>query len=125
MIRSIDSNQQTKRNNAHLMLTTATGAALGAGARYIVPTSAEMKSLKTASDTLLSNANVVARGANRSILKYSAIGAVVAMGLSLISKLFNNKNTQAPKYEDSFEYTKYAALIEAPDIAGEFFLYDC
>jgi len=125
MIRSIDSNQQTKRNNAHLMLTTAMGGAMGAGARYLVPTSAEMKSFKTATDSFLSNASVAARGANRSILKYSAAGAVVAAGLYLASKIFGNKNAQTPKYEDTFEYSKYAALIEAPDIAGEFFLYDC
>jgi len=57
MIRSIDSNQQTKRNNAHLMLTTAMGGAIGAGARYIVPTQNEVKSLRTAADTFFSNAS--------------------------------------------------------------------
>jgi len=125
MIRSIDSNQQTKRNNAHLMLTTAMGGAIGAGARYIVPTQNEVKSLRTAADTFFSNASVAARGANRSILKYSAVGAVVAGVLCLASKIFGNKNAQTQKYDDSFEYSRMAALIEAPDIAGEFFLYDC
>lgn len=124
MIRSIDSNQQTtKRNNAHLMLTTAVGGTLGAGARYIVPTKAEMKSFGAAADTFFSNTKVAARGTNRSILKYGAIGAVVAAGLTIISKLIKN-NKQTNQFEDSFEYSKYAALIEAPDIAAELFLYD-
>lgn len=125
MIKRIDSNPQTvKRNNTHLMLTTAVGGVLGAGARYIVPTKAEVQSFNAAADTFFSNAKVAARGANRSILKYGTVGAIVAAGLTIASKLIKN-DKQANKDSDTFEYSKYAALIEAPDIAAEFFLYDC
>ena len=116
MIRSIDSNQPTKRNNAHLMLSTATGAALGAGARYILPTKVE-------ADTFLSNASVAARGANRSILKYSAVGAVIAGGIYLISKLFNSQKAKETQI-DTFEINKYQALLETPGYAWEYVLYE-
>ena len=121
MIRRIDSNQPTKRNNAQLLLTTATGAALGAGARFVVPTKNEMGALKTASDTFFSNAKTSARGANRSILKYAGIGAVVAAGIHTLAKLFAKNNTS--KTADSFEYSKYQALIDAPEYAAEILIY--
>lgn len=122
MIRSIDSNQPNRKNNTHLMLSTATGAALGATARYIVPTKNEIGSLKTAGDTFFSSAATNARGANRSILKYAGIGAVIAAGISLIAKLV--KNHQVQKQTDSFEYTKYEALLDTPGYAWEYVLYD-
>ena len=122
MIRSIDSNQQTKRNNAHLMLTTAMGGAIGAGARYIVPTQNEVKSLKTVADTFFSNASVAARGANRSILKYAGIGAIIAAGIHCVKNLLTRKNEETSG--DTFEYSKYAALIDASEYACEILIYE-
>lgn len=121
MIR-IESNQPTKRNNARLVLTTATGAALGMGARYLVPTKAELSSLKSNSDTFFSSVSTVARGANRSMLKFGAIGAVAAAGIYLVSKLFK-KPQEENKFADSFEYSKYQALIDAPEYACEVLIY--
>ena len=123
MINRIDSNQQPKRNNAHLMLTTATGAALGTGARYIIPTKAEMTSFKSNADTFFSNAATNARGANRSILKYGGIGAIIAGGIYLVSKLFNNQKAREAQM-DTVEFTKYQALLETPGYAWEYVLYD-
>ena len=122
MIERLNSNQPTKRNNAQLMLSTATGAALGMGSRYIIPTKAEMGTLKNAADTFFSNASVATRGANRSILKYGAIGALAAATVTLLTKLLGNKKPQAQG--DTFEYSKYQALIDAPEYACEILLYE-
>ncbi len=116
----IESNQPTKRSNARLMLSTAAGAALGAGARYIMPTKTEVGKIKAAGDTFFSNAATAARGANRSILKYAGIGALIAAGAHLLSRVITKNNE---KYADSFEYSKYQAIIDAPDYATEIFLY--
>ena len=113
----IESNQPTKRNNARLMLSTAAGAVLGAGTRYIMPTKAEVGKIKAAGDTFFSNAATAARGANRSILKYSGIGALAGAGLVLLSKLFPKKE------EHNAEYSKLGALIDAPDYACEIMWY--
>ena len=118
----IESNQPTKRNNARLMLTTSTGAAIGAAARYVVPTKNEWKGVKESTDTFFSNAAASARSANRSILKYAAVGAVVAAGLSLVSRLFTKPNQN--QHKDTFEYSKYQALIDAPEYACEILLYE-
>ena len=125
MIR-VESNQPTKRNNARLMLTTATGAAIGAAARYVVPTKNEWKGVKESADTFFSNTAATARSANRSILKYAAVGAVVAAGLSLVSRLFAKPEYQhkLPPHQDTFEYSKYQALIDAPEYACEILLYE-
>ena len=105
----IESNQPTKRNNARLMLTTAPGAALGAGIRYILPTQAEMKTLKQSADTFFSNAATAARGSKRSILKYAGIGAIVAGGVHLLTKLFAKKQDKA-QTGDVVEFSKYQSL---------------
>ena len=114
---------QPKTNNARLMLTTTAGAALGAAARYVVPTKAEWSSIKTSADTFFSSASTMARKTNRSILKYAGIGAVVAAGISMMAKLFD-KNTNKTAYTDNFEYSKYQALINSPEYACEILLYD-
>lgn len=122
MIKRIDSNQPTKRNNAHLMLSTATGAALGMGSRYVIPTKAELGTIKNAADTFFSNASTAARGANRSMLKYGAIGALAAATVTLLAKLLSNKQPQAQT--DTFEYSKLQAIIDAPEYACEILLYE-
>ena len=105
---------QPKRNNHSLIASAGVGAALGAGARYVVPTKSELKSV----DSFVSSAALSARGANRSILKYGAIGALVASGLSLLNKAFKEH-----KNDGSVEYTKLGALIDAPDYACEIMWY--
>lgn len=121
MITRIDANQPKKANKAHLMLATATGAAMGMGSRYLVPTKAEMKSLGSAADTFFSNAATTARGANRSMLKYGAIGALAAGTIALLAKLFTNKKQETPI--DSFEYSRIQAIVDAPDSIAELYLY--
>lgn len=116
----IETNQPTKRNNAHLMLATATGAVAGAATRYVMPTKAEMKKFSDVADTFFSNTALNARGANRSILKYAGIGAVVAAGLNIVSKLFKKPQEQN---QDTFEYSKMQTFIDAPDYACEILLY--
>lgn len=124
MINKVESTRPvTKRNNAHLMLTTAAGAAIGAGVRYVLPTKSEMGSLKNNADTFFSNASTAARGANRSILKYSAFGAIVAAGTYLISKLLKNKQAEMKQQIDSEEYNRILALLDSPDYACEILLY--
>ena len=103
------------------MLTTATGAALGAEARYVVPTKNECKNMKSSSDTFFSNVAANARSANRSILKYATVGAVVAAGVSLVSRLFAKPKQTA---QDTFEYSKLQAYIDAPEYACEILLYE-
>ena len=114
---------QPKTNNARLMLTTTAGAALGAAARYVVPTKTEWSGIKTSADTFFSSASTMARKTNRSILKYAGIGAVVAAGISMLNKLLA-KNSNKFAQTDSFEYSKYQALIDAPEYACEILLYE-
>ena len=118
----IESSQPNKTNNARLMLTTATGAAAGAAARYVVPTKAEWKGAKESADSFFSNAASTARSANRSILKYAAGGAIIAAGISLLTKLF--AKPEKVQQQDTFEYSKYQALIDAPEYACEILLYE-
>ena len=119
----IETTQPTKRNNAQLMLTTATGAALGMGARYIIPTKNEFKNLKGAADSFFSNASTAARGANRSMLKYGAIGALIAATVSLLTKLISSKNDE-PNYTDTFEYSQFKTMFELPEVACELYIYE-
>ena len=119
----IESNQPTKRNNAQLMLATATGAALGAGSRFIIPSKGEFSALKNSADSFFSTAATSARGANRSILKYAGAGAIIAAGIHGLVKAFTKK-PEKETYTDTFEYSKYAAIIDAPEYACEILLYE-
>ncbi len=114
--------QLNKTNNARLVLTTATGAALGSLSRYIIPTKNEIKNFKTCSDSFFSNASTSARGASRSILKFAGAGAIIAAGLHIIKNLLASKQAQnEPK--DTFTYSKYGVFADASDYACEIFLY--
>ena len=117
----IQANQPTKRNNAQLVLNTAMGAAVGCASRYVLPTKNELGSMKTCADTFFSNASTSARGASRSVLKYAGIGALVAGVIHLASRLFSQK---AQEQTDTFEYSKYSAIIDAPEYACEILLYE-
>ena len=96
------------------------GAAAGIGARYVVPAKGELSSMinKDAVDKFVSSAATSARGANRSIFKYGGIGAVAAVGLTMLAKLFSKNN--ANRIND---YSKLGALIDAPDYAVEIMWY--
>jgi len=122
MITAIQPTQQPKRNNGKLALSTAAGAVAGAAARYAIPTKTEIKNIvnKDAIDTFVSNNATQARGAGRSVLKYAGAGALVAAGLNLLSRIFPDKNA----YEKAnSEYTKFGALVDAPDYAVEIMWY--
>ena len=106
---------EPKRRTPSLGTSAGIGAVLGAGARYIMPTKEEMKSV----DTFISSAAMNARSANRSMLKYGAIGALAASGLALLTKVF----TPEHKQDNNTEYTKLGALIDAPDYSCEVMWY--
>jgi len=106
---------EPKRKSPSMGISAAAGAAIGAGSRYLVPTKDEMKSV----DTFVSSAAMNARGANRSILKYGAIGAIAAAGLNLLVKVF----TPEHKENKNVEYTKLGALMDAPDYSCQFIWY--
>ena len=118
-VQSIQITEPKSNNYGKLVATGALGAAMGAGARYVVPTKKEVSAIlnKEAMDSFVSSASAQARGANRSILKYAGIGGAAALLLTAISKIF-------PKHEDkNTEYSKYGALLDAPDYAVEVMWY--
>jgi len=118
-VQAIQSTQPKKNQIGKLALQGAMGAAVGAGARYVLPTKSELGAVfnKDAVDSFVSSASAQARGADRSILKYTGIGAVAALLLGVASKIF-------PKHEDkNNEYNKYNALLDAPDYAVEIMWY--
>ena len=112
----------TKPNNRYsgTLLAGTTGAVAGAGARYVIPQKGDFSSVfnKEAVDKFVSSASTKARGESRSILKYAGIGAIAAIALNFLSKVFPK-----PKEEPSHEYTKWNALIDAPDYACEIMWY--
>ena len=99
-----------RSNSSKFALTTAAGAAIGAGARYLLPTKEQMKTMfsKESVDSFVHSANK--RGAERSILKYTAAGAMIAAGLNLIAKAFAKNNGD----NKEFDFTKYEALHDTP-----------
>ena len=112
---TIQTTQPRRRPNTTLM--AAAGAAIGAGARYVLPTKKELSSLlnKESVDTFVSSTAAVARANSRSILKYGSVGALVAAGISIISHALKPK-----KDEEQFEniqYKKYEAILDAPEYA--------
>ena len=102
------------------MLATATGAVAGAGARFVLPTKNEFNTIKTATDSFFSSTSTVARGSKRSILKYAGIGALIAAGIHTIAKAVK----KSKETTDSIEYSKYQAIIDAPEYACEILLYE-
>ena len=119
-VNSIQITEPNKNSYKKVAATGAMGAIMGAGARYVVPTKAEASSIfnKDAVDTFVSNASAKARGADRSILKYAGIGGAIALLISGIAKLFPPKNDNK-----DMEYSKYGALLDAPDYAVEVMWY--
>lgn len=96
-------------------LCAGVGALAGAGARYFMPTKAEL----SGTDKFISSAAMNARANGRSILKYGAIGALIATGLALLAKTF----TPEHKKDDSVQYSKLGALVDASDYACEIMWY--
>ena len=115
-LKAISTVEPKRRSIPSVGMSALAGAGVGAGLRYILPTKNELQSM----DTFVSSAAMSARSANRSILKYSVLGALVASGLALLAKLFTpehkNDNT-------NIEYTKLGALIDAPDYSCEIMWY--
>lgn len=114
-ISAIQTIETPKRKNAHIMLLGAGGAVAGGAARYIMPLKDELSQGK---DTFFSNAKMQARAQDRSILKFAGIGALIAMGIGLVAKIFSDSKIPAQKKE-TIEYSKLGALIDAPDYACE------
>ncbi len=110
----------TPKRKPNTALMAGIGAAVGAGARYILPTEKEMSSLlnKENVDTFVSSASAVARANSRSILKYGAVGAAVAAGISMIAKALHSDKTKQPKEDISdVQYSKYQAILDSSDYA--------
>ena len=112
---------QTPKRKPNTALMAGVGAAVGAGARYILPTEKEMSSLlnKENVDTFVSSASAVARANSRSILKYGAVGAAVAAGISIIAKALHPDKTKQQKEEDinDIQYSKNQAILDSSDYA--------
>lgn len=106
---------QPKNRSTKAALAAAGGAAIGAASRYVLPNKTELSSMfnKEGFDTFVSSGAAAARGANRSILKFGAAGALLALGVQAISKFFKPENKETKEVE----YTKLGALIDAPDYA--------
>ncbi len=111
------SNAEPKRRTAPAVgISAGVGAVTGMGMRYILPTKDELKSM----DTFMSSAAINARGANRSMLKYGAIGALGASFLALMAKVF----TPEHKKDNNTQYTKLGTLIDAPAYSCEVMWFD-
>ena len=109
---TIQTTQPRRRPNTTLM--AAAGAAIGAGARYVLPTKKELSSLlnKESVDTFVSSAAAAARANNRSILKYGSVGALVAAGISIISHALKPQKDE--EQLENIQYKKYEAILDAP-----------
>ena len=104
-----------RRNIPTLGVSACAGAAAGAGLRYILPSKTELANV----DSFISTAAMNARAEGRSILKFGAVGALVATGAALLAKALTHKNDN----DASVEYTKLGALVDAPDYACEIMWY--
>ncbi len=113
---------EPKQKKAPLLQAGMMGAAMGAGARYLLPTKSELGSIfnKQNFDTFVSSSAIKSRGANRSILGYAALGAFILGGVSLILNKFKNHRPQP----ETVEYTKLGALMDASPFACEVLWYD-
>ena len=119
-IQALSSSEQRQKNNRKVLSSALLGAAGGSALRYAIPTKAEKAALfnKDAMDTFVSSASTKARGANRSILKYATVGALITAGITaLTNKLSNKQNIE------NIEYSKFAALVDASPFAAEVYLY--
>ncbi len=116
-IKAINSAQTPKRRNAHVMLATAAGASVGALSRYVLPAKKDLSSVFN-KDTF-SKAVMSQRAQSRSILRYAGIGAVIAGGLAILKNIFQHGEKQS----EPFKYSKYGAMIDAPDYAVEIMYY--
>lgn len=107
--------QPQRKVNPTLM--AAAGAAVGAAARYALPTKDELHSLlnKENVDTFVTSTSAVARANGRSILKYGTIGALVASGIALVTNAFRAKDKEEELA--NITYSKYGAAIDSSDYA--------
>lgn len=111
-ITKIESSQPKKRNG---YLAMGAGALVGATATAILPTKQEITNIinKQAVDSFVSSAATKARISGRSVGKFALIGALAALGINFLSKVFAPK----PQSDTSIEYSKWGAIIDASDYA--------
>lgn len=104
---------QPKRGNGYLAM--GAGALVGAAATAILPTKQEISNIinKQAVDSFVSSAATKARISSRSVGKFALIGALGALGINFLSKVFAPK----PQSDTSIEYSKWGAIIDASDYA--------
>lgn len=105
---------QPKRKISNFAAAAA-GAVAGAGSYALLPTRKQLSAIinKETTDSFISSAALKARTANRSLAKYAGLGALAAVGMNLLSKVFAPK-TQS---DTSIEYSKWGAIIDASDYA--------
>ena len=119
-IEAISKVEPKRRTTPSLGAAATVGALAGTAARYVLPSKNDASLInKDAVDTFVSS--TAKRAANRSILKYGGIGALIAVGANLIHKALKKDDTKNNNV--SIEYTKLGALIDAPDYACEIMWY--
>lgn len=105
-IKAISTIQPQQKRSNHTALNVLAGAGAGALSRYVIPAKSEVK------EGFFSSAQMNARSANRSILKYAGVGAAVAFGLNCLKNVISsNKN-------DSRNYN-YESFLDSNDCAYE------
>ena len=106
---------EPKTRKHSVPMAAAAGAVVGGLSRFVLPEKNLLN--KNTLDTFVSSA--AKRGADRSILKYSGIGALVATAGCLFAKVidYNKKNS------DTLQYTKLGTLVDSPDYACEILWY--
>lgn len=102
---------EPKKNNSSLLLSAGGGAIAGAGLRYILPTKNESTPIKN----FFSADAMKARCADRRILKYGALGALIALGCALLIRAFKPQE----KNDATIEYSKLGVFIDTPDYTYE------
>ena len=101
-VRPIQTTQyETRKKGANFLNAAVVGGTCGAFSRYVLPS-------KTQMDSFVSTAKNAAK--NRSILKYAGGGAIIALALASLKKVFDKFTIQ-----DS-EFDKLDVLMDAsPD----------
>ncbi len=115
--------KEQPKQKTNLLPAVLAGGAIGSGARYLLPTKAEFSNFfnKENIDTFISSSAVKTRGANRSILAFATVGALLSAGIAKVISHFKNKNQAV---ETTPQYTKLGALMDASPYACEVVWYE-
>ena len=118
-VKTIEPKSNTRRN-IPTGVTALIGATAGIGARYIMPTKAELSKAinKDVVDSFTSSAAMAARSAKRSAVQYGTLGAFFAVSAKALYDIFTKKSNR------DVQYSKLGALIDAPDYACEMLWYN-